>query len=256
MDKSIFNVGSSMVFLQEKVNIISNNLSNSATMGYKKDTILAQAFDEILLKRFKNSASVLGNDSITKTSFMEEYTPGVYASEVITSFEKGTLEETGRKSDVAMAGNGYMVVSTNKEDVYISSASTKRDSEGYLVVPSLGRIQGVNGSINLDSDDFVIDQQGIIYVEGEEVDQLRAVEFIDNKEVIKVGDVSFVTERDNLRDHDEAVFKQNFLEGSNVNMTNEMVDLIEVSRRYQTTQQTIQMLDQIYGIAVNKLGRV
>ncbi|QOR35359.1 hypothetical protein IMX26_00520 [Clostridium sp. 'deep sea'] len=256
MDKSIYNVGSTMKFFQEKVNVISNNLSNSATMGFKKDTIVSESFDKILLRNFKSQVSVFGNDDITKTSFMEEYTPGVYASEVITSYEKGNLEDTGRKSDIALATDSYMVVKTKKEDVYIGSATTKRDNEGYLIVPTLGRVQGESGDIQIESNDFTIDEVGRIYVDGEEVDKIKAVQFRDMKQIKKVGDVSFTTPKSNVQDDDEAMFQQGFLEGSNVNMTNEMVDLIEVSRRYQTVQQTIQMLDEIFGIAVNKIGRV
>lgn len=255
MDRSINNLGSSLKFLQEKLNIISNNLANTDTIGYKKDTVIGKGFDNILASKIQDQLTVTGAEQI-EPSALEEYTPGVYAERIYTSLLKGNIQQTGDYADIAFSGDGFLVVGDDNSKIYLSCASTDIDEEGFLIATGRGRIQGLNGDMRVGFEGYTIEQNGFVLVNGEVVDVVKVVDFTDKSAVSKNSDGDFIVANDNIVDKEDFLILPGHLEASNVNTVAEITELIEVARRFETNQRTLQILDELYGIAINNVGRL
>lgn len=250
MEKGICNLGGHMKYLHEKANTIANNIANSDTVGFKKDMIFGKGFNSILSDKTKDSAT-----SAILNVNQQPY-QGVYIEQVYTSFIKGSIVETGQNKDLAISGDGFLIVSTDGNEKYLPCASTNVDKEGFLSVPTKGRIKGIHGDIPIGFNEYTIKRDGTVLVDGLVVDKIKVVDFVDKKLLVKGGDHTFTTVKENIIEKENANILQGYLEASNVDMTSEMTELIEVSREYETSQRTVQILDEIYGVAINKVGKV
>lgn len=255
MEQGLYSLGSNMKYLQKKVNVTSNNVSNSDTNGFKKDIVLGRSFNGILssqMEKFMPGADKRFNSGLLT------FKPGVYVEQVITKFTQGRLEETDNKNDIAISGSGFITIDTEEGPAYLRSASVETDEEGYLCVPLKGRIVGQRGGfIRTRSDDFTIDKSGTVYVDGRRIDAMNVVDFT-NFEALHKKDNGIYINSKGLQNITQANCQvlQGKIEASNVDMTEEMINMVEVSRRYETSQRAIQMLDQIYQLAANEIGKV
>jgi flagellar basal-body rod protein FlgG len=121
--------------------------------------------------------------------------------------------------------------------------------EGNLVL-------GENGVISLEQGDVRIDEEGNIFLDNELVDRLRIVNF-DNPETLrKVGDNLLERSNQTQEIAFEGRVTQGFLETSNVNVVDEMIDMITATRIYEANQKAIQTHDETLGKAVNEVGRL
>lgn len=254
MEQGLYSLGSSMQYLQKKVNVISNNVSNSDTNGFKKDIVLGRSFNGILsrqMEKFMPGAEKRFNSGLLT------FKPGIYVEQVVTKFNQGRLEDTDNNNDVAISGNGFITINTDEGPAYVRSASVQTDEEGYLSVPMKGRVVGQRGFIRTKSDDFTIDKSGTVYVDGKRIDTISVVDFLNVEAFQKKGNGTYINSKglENITQANCEIL-QGKIEASNVDMTEEMISMIEVSRRYETSQRVIQMLDQIYELAANEIGRV
>ena len=105
---------------------------------------------------------------------------------------------------------------------------------------------------------FFVDDIGNVTSEGIYRGRIRLVDFVNTDALVKRENGVFADPSGNGRriNGAEAVFVQGSTEGSNADMAKEMVDLTDVFRKYETSQRMLQMLDQIYAITVNDLGKV
>ena len=282
MIRGLYTGASGMVAQMHRLDALSNNLANVDLNGYKRDVAVHKAFPELLLRRMDDDGVIkLGFASMDVAPVVGRLGTGVELNEVYTVFSQGSLKQTHNPFDLALEGEGFIAVNVGDEERYTRNGAFLLNREGFLVTKDGHQVLGENGPIRLKKNNFVIDQDGVIYQNsrftGEEnrlvsleenewenverVDRLRIVGFKRERYLNKVGS-SFWSDTEEsgaaqvLAAEERPKIRQGFLEGSNVNPVTEMVRMIEVNRTYEANQKMIQTHDNLLGKLINEAVRV
>jgi flagellar basal-body rod protein FlgG len=180
---------------------------------------------------------------------------GTHNSRVITSFVQGNLEGTERSLDFALEGEGFFVVSTPGGERYTRDGSFSVSSDGYLLSSGGYYVQGQNGRIYVGGDNFAVNEEGSVSVNGAVTDRLRIVRFENAASLRKDGNNLYISGQRPRQDNDTKVM-QGFLEGSNVDVSGELANMLAVSRSYETNQRVLRMVDGTLEKSVNNVGRI
>ena len=243
MFQGFYNLTSGMMVQSQKLNVISNNMANAKTPGYKADTYLGRNFREEMILRTgnvdKGGSRQLGAVSMAKVG-----------DSANVSFEEGAPEQTDGNLDFAINGNGFFKIAVPGGGFcYTRNGSFSVDQEGMLALNGVGRVQGQGGDIYLDSDAIDMDAAGILYDPfGEEIDD-------DYAQLLKGEDSTFTTNQQELLVENPKVMK-GYLEQSNVDVLKETTDMIASQRSIQGAAQILKMYDTIMGKAVTEIGKV
>ncbi len=239
MFQGYYSLASAMISQNRNLNVISNNMANVSTPGYKSDQYIASTFKEEVLYRSGN----ITPDRKTAIGT----TARIQATNArITSYEQGALDPTGSALDLAINGDGFFTVQTEDGIVYSRNGSLITDDEGYLAIPGVGRILGNNGAIRLDTDDIIINEDGSIWGKenGTNYGTIRLTNFTDYSQIIK-GDNGTFTQGEATEAQPNAVIKQGMVERSNSNMVDEMTSMMSAQRSLQAAAQLFKMYDQL-----------
>lgn len=243
MIKGIYTSGSGMLPRVLKQEIFANNMANSNTVGYKQDNVFLQQ-----LENAKNQAGLVTD--------LQWEIPMV--DDVYIDYGQGQLEETGNPLDVALEGNGFFVVQTDQGEKYSRSGEFSLRADGTLVDSRDNPVVSESGQITLAGNDISISEDGIIYVDGSEASRLRVVDFAKPYQLNKVDEGYFQPE--NPQDLPQAAtgysVRQGYVEASNVNIIETMVDMLVSFRAYEAGQKAIHAQDETLDKAVNDVGRV
>lgn len=256
MLRGLYTSALGMTSQMNRMDVVSNNLANVNTTGYKKDTAVTTTFADVLAKRthdIEDMGWVTPRD-------VGGITYGPFVNEVYTDFEQGAFETTGNEFDIGLSGSGYFVVSKtdrggNTQELMTRDGAFTRTAEGYLVTKDGGRVQGQNGDILLANGIVTIEPNGDILVNSEYVDKLRTVDFEDHTTLRKTGDNYLMRTDKSVEKDCEAATLQGVLELSNVNTVEEMVEMITVNRAYEANQKAIQTIDNVLQRSVQEIGR-
>ena len=254
MVRGLYTAATGMNVQAKRMQVISNDLANTTTTGYKKDIAVVSAFGEVLMTRLQDTQKNIPNEkSIGKMTY------GAKIDEVYTDFTQGSIVPTGEKTDIAIQGDGFFVVQTPNGLAYTRDGGFTINQNGMIVTKEGYEVQGESGSISLGEDflstsgEIVIGKKGEITLDGEAIDTLRMVQFDEESEIEKLDDNLYRSEEAGR--NFEGTLIQGYLESANVNPVTAMVDMITVSRAYETNQKMIQTQDNLLGKAVNELGR-
>jgi flagellar basal-body rod protein FlgF len=212
------------------LDIISNNLANSSTPGYKADRLLF-------------------NEQMTR--------------ELQTFFDQGNLRTTSNPLDLALQGDGFFKVKTEKGIMLTRSGAFMLRGDGTLIDGSGNEIMGQGDApIVLNPQNGVphIDEGGRIYQGDEEVGSLAVVD-VENKRLIKkVGDNMFgPTQEDGeitTQPAKDYSLTQGSLEMPNTTIVQEMVSMITSFRAFESYQKIIHAFSEMDSKAVNQVGKV
>lgn len=212
-------------FQELKFDMISNNLANAATSGFKKDIV---TFDQTLLQARKT-----------------------------TNFSQGGLRSTGNPLDIALDGEGFFKVRTSGGTRYTRGGSFVLDAEGNLTTQNGDRVQGESGPITIQGTEINIDITGGIQVDGSQLDNLAVVSFSNPGLLQKEGHSYFIyTGDDGEASKPEGTsIMQGHVELSNVEVAEEMIRMIEALRTFESYQKVLQAFDEADGKLVNEVGR-
>lgn len=266
MVKGLYTAYTGLVNQQNRLDVLTNNLANSATNGYKKEGTTSQAFADTLAIKIKDTsdyslAKKLGNISL-----------GVKIGENYTDYDQGSFRVTDNVYDIALDGDGFFAISfTNKNGEtsvkYTRDGAFTVNKEGYLVTKDGDFVlnqaaanagnPGENGYIRVDPNtELVIDELGYLYQNGTQIGQLGVVDVVDYDYLQKYGENMYeLVEGGQLQEADVKVV-QGSLEMSNVNVVSEMVEMITISRAFESNQKIIQTIDETLEKAVNNIGSV
>ena len=257
MVKGLYTAYTGMINEQHRMDTLTNNLANSTTVGFKKEGSTSQSFNAVLALKVKDTSEPA---NIPKRIGYNN--PGVKIGENYTDWAQGSFKITDNTYDVALSGNGFFEIEfTNKagetSTKYSRDGSFTLTQEGYLVTKDGNYVMGSKGRIKLDPlSDATVDQGGAIWQNNEVVDTLRIVDFEDYNYLKKYGEnLMEPVEGAQFKDADYKVFS-GYLEMSNVQIVTEMVDLIAITRQYESNQKIIKSIDSTLEIAANQLGRV
>lgn len=250
MIRGIYTAATGMIHQRRRMDAVSNNVANANTTGFRRDMVVTTPFDDELLLRL-NTNRLNPNDQIGLLNH------GVYANRIMTAFEQGLLAETGKSTDFALVGEGFFTISTDAGEQYTRDGNFSVDSDGMLVTTEGAYVLGEDGPINVGSDNFEVNEQGFVLANGSMVGRLRIVNSPDTELLRKAGDNTFVNpDAGNTMVETGAEVRQGFLENSNVEITREMVNMLEAFRNYETNAQIMRMMDETLGRTVNDIGRI
>ena len=239
MVKGFYNLTSGMLTQRRTLDVISTNMSNVSTIGYKADTLLSSTFDEALLSR-------TGNEDKAYPEGLADTSMARIPRETVTNFDIGNLRPSYSPLDFAIISDGFFQVQNENGEVrYTRNGSFNLDNQGYLILPGMGRVMGTNGPIQVDTDDLTIDSQGRITSaeDGRYFGTLDVVDFADYGELTKVTGGVFTTGAAPMGSN--AVVTQKFLEDSNVNLAEQMTAMMSSQRVLQGSAQILRMYDQL-----------
>lgn len=250
MFQGFYNLTSEMLSQTRNMNVISNNMANVSTAGYKKDSFQAAAFREELMARYQGSGdgtgSLLGSMPLLRS-----------ADETVTDFSQGAFRETDSIFDFALLDPGFFCIQTEEGTVYTRNGSFSLDEEGYLFLPGTGRVLGTNGPIQLPTDDITADRNGNIRnrESGELYGSLSIVDFQDYETQLQktAGGVFAAQEAGTAV---QADIRWKAVEGSNVVPVAEMTAMMSGQRSLQSASQILKMYDHLMDRTVTQLGPV
>ena len=258
MVKGLYTAYTGMINEQNRMDIMTNNLANASTVGYKKEGSTSQSFDDVLTVKIKDQS--VGMRNVQRLGVKN---PGVKIGENYTDYSQGSFKETGNTYDLALAGNGFFTISYtdkkgNTSEKYTRDGEFTMDSEGYLRTLEGDYVQGEGGNIMIpvETSEVSIRDNGDIYADGEYVDSLRIVDFEDYNNIEKFGENLYNVVDGATETESTAAVKQGYLEMSNINVVKEMVEMITISRAYESNQKLIQTEDDMLDKSVNQVGKV
>lgn len=240
---------------QNRLDAISNNLANVDTAGYKKDITVSKSFSELLLRRTNlDGVYETPTGSADASPVIGKLGLGVETNENYTDFSQGSFRETSQNTDVAFSGKGFFAVETPMGERYTRDGNFLIGKEGLLLTKDGFPVLGENGYIHVDNDKFTVNEDGMIYSEdtNELIDRFKVVRFDNERYLNKVGQNLFSSNDISGDAHiaegnERPRFIQGYMETSNVNVVNEMVQMIEVNRAYEANQKTITSEDSMMG---------
>ena len=246
MLRGLYTAYTGMMNEQYRMDIMSNNLANADTTGFKKEGSTSQAYSEVMAVKIKdvsenpNTPKRLGNMSL-----------GVKIGETYTDFSQGSLRDTGNTYDIAIGGDAFFNIEfTNKSGEtstkYTRDGGFTLTKDGYLVTKDGDYVIGENGRIQLSTTagNTVIDESGNIYQDDRLVASLKLTEFEDTNYLTHYGETMWDAKEGAVaKDAEDAKIYQGYLEMSNASVVKEMVNMITISRQYESNQKMLTTFD-------------
>lgn len=268
---------SGMMAYNRQQQVLTNNLSNAVTPGYKSDTTAFRSFPQQLIEKLGN-----GNLQGLTGSHAGAMSIGTYAQEAIPNFTQGVLKETKNSTDFALQssslpldpatnqrGSLVLAVQTTNGDIrYTQNGQLQVNQEGFLVTAGGDQVVDANQQpIRLTSMDFQVDGRGRLTIDGEPGPTMWIGYTSDPKSFVKEGSglMSYEGEDGNapalavnapLVDGATTLVMQGFLEQSNVDLSKVMTDMLRTYRGFESNQKVLQAYDQSMQKAVTEIGRV
>ena len=265
---------------QRKVETIANNVANANTVGFKKDqlvfkehlTAFTQGVQDIDIPRKEFSPA-----DFYHTQGAENAMVAVDGN--FTIHEQGQFIPTSNPLDVALKGEGFLEVLTptgvrftRKGNLSINRESELVTDQGFKVLGSLeATSEALRDPASINSfpkpedrvvkiptnSKLTVSLDGELLTKGGSIGKLSIVEFADKHALKKEGNSLFITpdEANVIRTDIKTTVNQGFLEGSNVNAIEEMSDLIQAHRHFESIQKAINAYDSISGKAANEIGK-
>ncbi len=260
--KAMWSAASGMKNLQLKIDTISNNLANVNTVGFKNQRV---EFKDIMY------------ESLTTSDRLEEEGKpvpieighGVMISATLRNFTTGNLQQTENPTDLAISGDHFFKVVDNNGNTRFTKDGTFKiatTEEGAQLVTSDGYfVQGIDGNVVLGENvsEISIDSEGFIQVKRdgiqdyEAIGQLSLSKFVNPAGLEAVGKNLFKETAasgvaiEGIQEGDQTEVMQGFIENSNVQIVDEMINLITAQRAYEINSKSIQTADAMLEIANN-----
>lgn len=284
MLKGLYTAYTGMINEQHRMDVMTNNLANADTNGFKKEGATSQAFDSVLAYKIKD-LSEAGNlprllstpkaiDEYELNNEANENYPenrvtrvgmnlGVKTGENYVDYSEGPMKVTENPLDLAISGRGFFAVEyTNKA----GETSTKYTRDGNFTMDRQGYLMTQDGDFVLDDTGrrirlntvlpVSIDRQGNITQDGETVATVGLTDFEDYNYLERFGENFFQPIEGATEIEAESDIRAGVLEMANMSVVTEMVNMIAIQRQYDSNQKVITTYDESLDIAVNQLGKV
>lgn len=261
MVKGLYTAYTGMINEQHRMDVLTNNLANANTNGFKKEGATSQSFDAIFSYKIKDSSE---GSRISRR--LGRNHPGVKIGEGYTDFSIGPMKETGNTYDLALSDSGFFAISYADK---AGETSTKYTRDGNFTLTRQGRLVTQEGDAVLDVDGrpirlnpllpTEINSSGEIIQDGEVVATIQVMDYEDYDYLERFGENYFQPVEGAQEKDPEEITTQvysGYLETSNISVVSEMVNMITVARSYESNQKVITTYDGTLDIAANQLGRL
>jgi len=272
MFKGFYTAASGMLAQQRRTEMLTNNMANSNTPGYKADQSAVRTFPELL----QQTVDTYTPSGKTTKSTIGSLGTGVYMQEAIPTFTQGDITQTDLKTDIALvninvpgddnntAGSIFFnIQNANGETRYSRNGNFTLDGQGYLTTGSgLYVIDENNERIQLPDDNFSVSNEGVLTTSEGQAYRLGVSYTANPKSLVKEGDGLYRAEDgqalENAYTANGVTFqlKQNFLESSNVDTSRTMTDMLSAYRSFEANQKILQAYDKSMDKAANEIGKV
>lgn len=244
MNSGMYSALSGNLAAMKRLDIISNNLANVNTPGYKKDKM---TFESMLAGPVNPPAVPQG---MTADPILQK--ENIYIDHVA-----GPVSQTGNPLDLFIEGDGFFVIQTPAGEAYTRQGNFSRAADGTLVTADGFPVMGQGGAIRIQGSQIDIDAKGVVTVDGIPSGTISIVDFPKPYNLTKTGSARFIPADAQVTPQPStAGVRQGNLEGSNVETITEMVQMIETSRYFEACSKVIKGFDDMAAKAVNELGRL
>lgn len=183
---------------------------------------------------------------------------------IVTDMGKGTVQYTANPMDIRIEGGGFLAIKTPDGSIYTRKGNLTVDSDGELTTSEGYKVLGENGSIKVGGNEVSINEKGEVLQDGIPVGRLLIQNPQKGSNPIPIGKGYYYFEPDKMGgtpkipgsgDNENTLVKSGELEGSNVNIINEMTKLITAVRNFEIAQKLMSARGEIYQKAVSELGK-
>jgi len=271
--RGFYTAASGMMAQQRRVEMLTNNIANANTPGYKADQAALRAFPELFLSRLEET-TVPTKEAPRSFPFNAAVGPintGVYMQELIPDFRQGDIKETGRPTDIALingalpaaGGTLFFVVQNENGDIrYTRNGNFTVNPQGFLTTNDGWYVLDENGQrIALPSEDFTVNADGTIVAGNARIARINIAFAANPNTLVKEGNGLFRSEAGMLpsalnNPNVTYTFKQGFVERSNVDLNRAMTEMLSAYRAFEANQKIVQAYDKSMEKAVNEIGRL
>ena len=289
MLKGLYTAYTGMLNEQHRMDVLTNNLANATTNGFKKEGTTSEAFDTVLAYKIKDLSEpgnlprpMATNRAIDQAeannplneNYMERRVRktglnlGVKIGENYVDYSEGPIKETGNTLDLALSDRGFFAIEyTNKAGV----TSTKYTRDGNFTMNQQGFLQTQDGDYVLDEDGrriqmdpalpISISRNGTIVQDGTVAATIGITDFEDYNYLERFGENFFqpvegAVELERGETGVNTQIHQGYLEMSNISVVTEMVNMITLQRQYESNQKVITTYDDTLEQAVTQNGKI
>ncbi|NBD26744.1 flagellar hook-basal body protein [Paenibacillus glycinis] len=288
MLRGLYTAAAGMISQQNRHDTITNNIANMNTPGYKQKYAVTHSFPDMLLR-------LTGSDDVDNGKSLGKLSTGVFAEESLQINLQGDLMQTNQFSDFAISSDigvpgvnfdssgksvtadgelifqpqaFFTVQNKDGETRYTRDGQFKLDEQGFLTLPDGSRVLAADGNpfqlpAGMTINDLAItaDNRLVNPLTGASAGQLLISRVENPNQLIREGDGKFKladgeTGVRAVNATDRVEVRQGYIERSNVDAAQSMVDLMSAARAYEANQKIIQFYDKSMDKAVNEIGRI
>ena len=257
MINGYYDAAGGMVTQFNRLNVVSNNLANVNTAGFKQDDIIISDYERIFNE--KRDKLPLENNTQEAARFLNRNINKVpIISSEYTNFSIGNIQRTGNPLDIALKQkDSFFVINANGQKI-TRAGNFNLDDKGFLINKEGFKVLDTKNNpiqIPLNAKKITIDKNANIYADGQKIATLQIVSIKNLNTLKKVGDNMWKFNPNDAKIATNNTTLQGFLEKSNVNPIKEMTELIDTNRlveQYQKVMTTF--MDDLNRDAIEKLA--
>ncbi len=253
MIRGMYTAISGLITLEAKQAVITNNLTNISTPGFKPDDLIISQFDKVMMANKDNGFSsfkTLGGMSI-----------GSKIDSTRIKFDQGSLKQTDKFTDFALIGDGFFTVTQGGQEYYTRDGAFVIDEAGNLKTSTGASVMGINlrdgnyEPINVGlATNISVEGYNNLIVDGQSYYRIRISNFQDKQVIEKVGNNLYRGE--GATEILTSRVRNNSIEVSEVDPAIEMVNLTNTLRSFESTMKVLGYLDESLRISANDIGKV
>ena len=226
--------------LESRLSVISNTVANLKTPGFKRQRV---TFEEYFLTQIDKTRRTAKGEVMTQ------------------DFSRGTMRETGNPFDFAIEGEGFFVVQTPQGVRYTRAGNFTLNGQNQLVTQQGYLVLGGGGPIQLvdtTGKGIWLSNDGRFYLDETDVADIEVVTFPEIQGLKRIGaNLWEATQASGTPQPEEnARIRQGFIEESNSNPLEAMINLIDLYREYESIQRALKTVDELDSKAATDVGRV
>ena len=222
---------------EQRLEIVSRNVSNLSTPGFKREVPFG---DEVAGALIDGAATDAGAPRESQADFAQ-----------------GAMRLTGAPLDLAVAGSGFFQVRSGEQVYYARGGQFSRNAEGRVLTPQGYALQTVSGDdLVLDTGDVEILPDGVVLQGGAPVAQIGVFNTVDGAAFVSNGGGLFLAQGKDVAPLDTSPIRQGMLEGSNVELAEEMLNMMDALRQAESGARLIRLYDSLIGQSVTTFGQI
>ncbi|MGE5479055.1 MAG: flagellar hook-basal body protein [Chloroflexota bacterium] len=242
MLKELYTAALSMLNSQTKLEVTANNMANASTAGFKRQGVFEQNLIDARANLYNTKGDAEQNDSPIGS---------------FTDFSAAAMQQTGNSLDIAIEGEGFFLLKDDEGKDFLTRAGNFRLREDGAIEAMDGKLlSGDGGPINIYEKTSLtaqgaedgramnirVAQSGEIFVNDKSIGHLKIAKVDTPNALQRISDSCFVVEGESdvsFLPQSEVNVRQGWLEGSNVSVVREMVEMIELQRMFEAGSKII-----------------